>query len=71
MDITNESGSSVSENKVQVFYAKNGAYSETSSLRFGGTVTDKVFTAPETATYKIRFDNDYGNTLIIKNFSTN
>ncbi len=68
MEVTNSSGASVGNNTVQVFYAINAGYSEAYSLRFGGSATWKEFTAPTTGVYKIRFDNDYGNTLIIKNF---
>lgn len=67
MDVTNTSGAVVGANKVQVFYAINGSYNETNSRRFGDG-TWKEFTAPATGIYKIRFDNDYGNTIIIKNF---
>ena len=67
MDVTNTSGAVVGANKVQVFYAINGSYNETNSRRFGDG-TWKEFTAPTTGVYKIRFDNDYGNTIIIKNF---
>lgn len=67
MDVTNTSGAVVGANKVQVFYAVNGSYNETNSRRFGDG-TWKEFTAPATGIYNIRFDNDYGNTVIIKNF---
>ena len=60
-------GAVVGANKVQVFYAVNGSYNETNSRRFGDG-TWKEFTAPTTGVYKIRIDNDYGNTIIIKNF---
>lgn len=68
MDVTNSSGASIGRNVVQVFYAVNGSYSESNSLRFGDSTTIKAFIAPTTGVYRIRFDNDYGNTVIIKNF---
>ena len=67
MDVTNTSGAVIGSNKIQVFYAINGSYNETNSRRFGDG-TWKEFTAPATGIYNIRFDNDYGNTVIIKNF---
>ncbi len=67
MDVTNTSGAVIGSNKVQVFYAINGSYNETNSRRFGDG-TWKEFTVPATGIYNIRFDNDYGNTIIIKNF---
>ena len=52
---------------LQVFYAINVGYNEPMSLRFTGDQTQS-FTVSTSGTYDIRFDNDIGDTFVIKDF---
>ena len=71
-DLVNTSGEAVSGNGntlMQLFYAIDNAYSEENSVRFLNASNTVTFTPTVTGVYNLRFDNDYGNTLVVRNFS--
>ena len=69
MTIRNTDGTVPTSGSMQLFIGPNGSYTEGNSVRFqlgGGLAT---FTAPSTATYKLRLDNDYsGKQVVVTNF---
>lgn len=56
-----------SSGSIQIFYAI-GTYSESNSRRFYANTTYQTFTVPTTGTYKIRIDNDCGQTVRVQKF---
>ncbi|MGN1222085.1 MAG: InlB B-repeat-containing protein, partial [Christensenellales bacterium] len=66
--LTNSSGASVADSSMQIFYAINGGYNETQSVRNNSNGYNS-FTVPTTGTYNFRFDNDYGDQpLLVSKF---
>ena len=57
-----------SSGSIQIFYAIGGAYNESNSRRFYANTTYQTFTVPTTGTYKIRIDNDCGQTVRVQKF---
>lgn len=57
-----------SSGSIQIFYAIGGAYSEGNSRHFYANTTYQTFTVPTTGTYKIRIDNDCGQTVRVQKF---
>ena len=57
-----------SSGSIQIFYVIGGAYNEGNSRRFYANTTYQTFTVPTTGTYKIRIDNDCGQTVRIRKF---
>ena len=68
MTIRNTDGTVPTSGSMQLFIGPNGSYTEANSVRFqlgGGIAT---FTAPSTATYRLRLDNDYsGKQVVVTN----
>ncbi|MCI6572756.1 MAG: BspA family leucine-rich repeat surface protein, partial [Firmicutes bacterium] len=67
-EIYSNSGEPITSGSIQVFYAINKGYNEANSKRFSGLSSYETFTVSTTGTYNIRFDNDYGETIWVKNF---
>ena len=67
-EIYSNSGEPITSGSIQVFYAINKGYNEANSKRFSGLSGYETFTVSTTGTYNIRFDNDYGETIWVKNF---
>ncbi|MGN1212679.1 MAG: BspA family leucine-rich repeat surface protein, partial [Christensenellales bacterium] len=66
--VTNSSGVSVADNKMQIYYAINNGFTEVQSVRSNSNGYSQ-FTVPTTGTYNFRFDNDYdGQTLLVSQF---
>lgn len=61
-------GVALNSGSIQIFYAINGAYSESNSKRISASGGSVTFTVSTTGTYKIRLDNDCGQTILIKEF---
>ena len=61
-------GVALTSGSIQIFYAINGAYSESNSKRISASGGSVTFTVSTTGTYKIRLDNDCGQTILIKEF---
>ena len=57
-----------SSGSIQIFYAIGGAYNESNSRHFYADTTYQTFTVPTTGTYKIRIDNDCGQTVRVQKF---
>ena len=54
----------------QIFYkTQSGGYSEANSVRLSPSSNTVTFKPTSTGYYYFRFDNDYGNSMIIYNFS--
>jgi hypothetical protein len=53
---------------VQLYYGKDGAFSEDNSLLFDRATTSNYFTVTETGTYALRFDNNTDKSIYISNF---
>ena len=59
-----------SSNIFQIFYrTQSGGYSEANSVRLSPSNNTVTFEPSSTGYYYFRFDNDYGNNMIIYNFS--
>ena len=59
-----------SSNIFQIFYrTQSGGYSEANSVRLSPSNNTVTFEPTSTGYYYFRFDNDYGNSMIIYNFS--
>lgn len=58
-----------SPGSIQIFYGINKEYSESNSIILRKNSNVVSFTVNETGTYNIRFDNDYGANVQLKNFT--
>ena len=66
--IYDANGVALTSGSIQIFYAINAAYSESNSKRISASGGSVTFTVPTTGTYRIRLDNDCGQTILIREF---